>query len=357
MNYFSTDTIDQIRKGFYSAVYFNRTKELLFAQNNLTPVTMQVFQKREGSTFCGVDEVLELLKAGVGYWDKEKWIDTSGELQIETLQDGDKIEAWEPVMHITGTYAYFAHLESIYLGILARRTLVATNIHNTVQEAKGKQVIFFADRFDYFQNQTGDGYAAKVGGATAVCTPAMSDGFGKEPVGTIPHALIAVNGGDTIAAARQFVSQFPKVPLIVLVDYYNDCVKTSLEVARVLKGRLWGVRIDTAENLTDASCKIQDSRFKIQELYGVNPQLVRNVRDALNGEGFSKVKIVVSGGFDAEKIAWFEKEKTPVDMYGVGSSLLKGNNDFTADVVMVAGKPRGKIGREYKENKRFKTFI
>jgi hypothetical protein len=86
--------------------------------------------------------------------------------------------------------------------------------------------------------------------------------------------------------------------------------------------------------------------------YGVNQTLVKLVRAALDQDGFNHVKIVVSGGFDAQKIKFFEKEKTPVDVYGVGSSLLKGSNDFTADIVKVEENLISKVGRTYFENKR-----
>ena len=42
----------------------------------------------------------------------------------------------------------------------------------------------------------------------------------------------------------------------------------------------------------------------------------------------------------------------PVDSYGVGSSLIRGSNDFTADVVLNEGKPAAKVGREYRPNPR-----
>ena len=64
------------------------------------------------------------------------------------------------------------------------------------------------------------------------------------------------------------------------------------------------------------------------------------------------MKIVVSGGFTAERITAFESAGVPVDAYGVGSSLLRGANDFTADVVMVDGRPCGKVGRELRPNPR-----
>ncbi len=351
MNYWNSKIIDQIRKGYYSAVYFQRTKEILLKEKNFKTVLMQIFQKHEGSILCGITEVIDLLKFATGYYTGETWIDKSEELKICSLHDGDKLTAYESVMHLTGPYVYFAHLESIYLGILARRTSVATHTREVV-EAAGKPVIFFADRFDYFLNQTGDGYAAKVGGASAVCTPAMSDGFGLEPVGTIPHSLIAVSNGNTVEAAKVFTKHFPEVKLIVLVDFDNDCVNTSLEVAKALKDKLWGVRIDTAENVKDKSLTSSKLKSQSSKLNGVNPTLVKLVRRVLDQEGFSQVKIVVSGGFNKAKVEWFEGEKAPVDLYGIGSSLVHGENDFTADIVETGGKLISKVGREFRPNRR-----
>ncbi len=85
---------------------------------------------------------------------------------------------------------------------------------------------------------------------------------------------------------------------------------------------------------------------------GVTPELVRNVRDALDREGFPHVRIIVSGGFDVEKIRRFETLGVPVDAYGVGSSLYQGRYDFTADVVLVDGRPCAKAGRVYRPNPR-----
>jgi nicotinate phosphoribosyltransferase len=64
------------------------------------------------------------------------------------------------------------------------------------------------------------------------------------------------------------------------------------------------------------------------------------------------VRIVVSGGFNAERIAEFERQRVPVDVYGVGSSLIRGENDFTADVVTVEGRPCAKVGRGFVPSER-----
>ena len=76
------------------------------------------------------------------------------------------------------------------------------------------------------------------------------------------------------------------------------------------------------------------------------------MRNALDAAGHERVRIVVSGGFTAEKISSFEAEGVPVDAYGVGSSLIRGSNDFTGDIVMTDGEPSAKFGRHYRENPR-----
>jgi nicotinate phosphoribosyltransferase len=253
-------------------------------------------------------------------------------------------------MTIEGPYASFAHLETLYLGVLARRTRVGTNTRLVVEAARPKTVMFFPARHDHWLVKTGDGWAAHIAGAIGVSTDAQASWWGSRGIGTVPHALIAAYGGDTVLATRKFAEHNgPDVQIITLVDYDNDCVQTSLEVARALGDRLWGVRIDTSENMVDRSIIPEMGSFKPT---GVTPQLVSNVRHALDREGFQHVKIVVSGGFTVEKIRAFEEAGVPVDSYGVGSSLFAGRFDFTADIVMVEGRPQAKAGRRFSPNPR-----
>src|SRR6185369_3251419 len=139
--------------------------------------------------------------------------------------------------------------------------------------------------------------------------------------------------------------------IVVLADYENDSVRTSLEVADALGERLWGVRLDTSDTIVDRALLDHRGSFDPR---GVNPELVRLVRTALDEAGHGRVRIVVSGGFTAERIRDFEREQVPVDVYGVGSSLIRGENDFTADVVMVEGRPYAKVGREFAPNERLR---
>jgi nicotinate phosphoribosyltransferase len=219
-----------------------------------------------------------------------------------------------------------------------------------VDAARPKTVMFFPARHDHWLVQTGDGYAAHIAGAIGVSTDAQASWWGSEGVGTVPHALIAAYGGDTVLATQKFAEFVdPSTKIITLVDYDNDCVGTSLAVARAMGKRLSGVRLDTSENLVDESIIPQMGSFRPT---GVNPQLVWNVRKALDAEGFTHVEIVASGGFTVEKIRAFEAAKVPVDSYGVGSSLFSGSFDFTADVIRVDGRPESKAGRLERPNPR-----
>jgi nicotinate phosphoribosyltransferase len=335
--------VERLRDGYYSDKYFVRTREVLVRAGRNPHVTMQVFQRR-AAWLGGVDEAIAILKSCLtsGY----AWTD----LEVRALRDGDRTKPGETIMLIAGPYIAFAHLETPYLGVLARRTRVATNTRLVVEAAWPKPVMFFPARFDHWLVQTGDGYAAHIAGAIGVSTDAQASWWGSEGIGTVPLALIAAFDGNTVAASRAFAEQMPRdVRVISLVDFENDCVGTALAVARALGTRLFGVRLDTSESMVDRSIVPQMGDFDPR---GVNPQLVRNVRAALDAEGFRDVRIAVSGGFDPAKIRRFESEGVPVDSYGVGSSLFRGRFDFTADIVMVNGAPVSKAGRTYRPNPR-----
>ena len=277
------------------------------------------------------------------------WEDGFDQLEIGALHDGDTIEPHEPVMHITGDASLFAHLETIYLGILARRSRIATNVRRVVEAAHGKTVLYFPARFDHWAIQEGDGYAAHIGGAGGVSTEAQGAWWGGRPSGTVPHALIASVEGDTVQAVTLFNETYPEVNLVALVDFDNDCIGTALACAQALGDQLWGVRLDTSETLVDQSLVSRMGSFKPT---GVAPELVSLMREALDREGFGRVKIVVSGGFNAERIKDFEDQQIPVDAYGVGEAFMAGSHLFTADVVLVDGKPCAKVGRRFRANER-----
>jgi nicotinate phosphoribosyltransferase len=414
--------VEKIRAGYKSDIYFARTKLILERDGRRDRVTMQVFQKHPGAVIVGTDHTLAILQAGTGryrdrahsdalfarYLEAERrayahWaaLPASGgweayaplaravfeishelatlwepgwrDLVVRSLYDGETAERGDSVMHIDGEYASFAHLETLYLGALAEGSRVATNTRDVVAAANGKPVIMFGARHQAHEAQAGAGYAAYVGGAIGVSTDEQGEWWGSTGLGTVPHALIAVYGGDTTVATLKFDEYINRtteaighltapgtseghVNVTSLVDFQNDVVNTSLGVAHALGQRIWGVRVDTSEALIDKAVVRELERsagLAGEDLRGVTPRLIRVLREALDAAGYGHVRIVASGGFDAAKIARFERLGVPVDVYGVGSALVHGSGfDHTADIVRLDGRDVAKVGRTYRDNPR-----
>jgi len=292
----------------------------------------------------------------------QAWVNCWDRIRVRALYDGERARAGEPILVVEGPQVTFAYLETILLGVIARPTGTATATAKVVEAARGKPILFFSARFDHYWVQGTDGYAAMKAGAFGVSTDANADYWGSEGLGTIPHSLIGAYRGSTVEAALAFDRQIDgQINRIVLVDWDNDCIGTSLQVveafARKYHGaagesewaravgtgprKVWGVRFDTSGSLRDLSVIPHDDSS-----LGVSPELVHRARAEFDARGLQELKIVVSGGFDGERIALFEKLAVPVDAYGVGSHLLRRKVDITADVVQVEGAPCAKVGRQ-----------
>src|SRR6266540_5870667 len=329
-------------------------------------VEMQWFTRRVGNTVVvGVDKSLEMLKHCTGYWDSNQFVDTSDKLEVWAVHDGTVVKGdgnplnAEPVIKIRGRYRDFALLETPTLGVLTRSSRVATNVYETLMAARGKPVLFFPARFDLHEVQASDGYAYNIAIqrfnmdfsqqiGSFVSTDAQGDWWGGAGGGTVAHAAIASFMGDTAEAMMQFSRILPaNIPRIALVDFNNNSVNDTLRVLEVMfkkykelcdqgnqteasKYILYGVRLDTSGTVRDVSVEpLGDPALDL----GVNPRLVFNVRHGLDSASESwdlpsawkdaareycrNVKIVVSGGFNSERIRKFENLGVPLDIYAV----------------------------------------
>ena len=384
----------------------NHLKREKIASGDLE-VEMQWFTRRPGKTIVvGIDKALTMLQLCTGYEEKGKFINTADKLEVWAVEDGATVHYdgnplnITPVIRVHGRYRDFALLETPTLGILARASRVATNVYNTLIAANGKPLMFFPARFDLHEVQAADGYAYQIAVerynmdhgqhlGRFISTDAQGDWWGGSGGGTVAHSAIATFLGDAAEAMIAFSRILPMdIPRIALVDFNNDCVRESLLVCRRMfdeyrhlvdlglaeeakRYSLYGVRMDTSGSLRDKSVPpLGDPALDL----GVNPRLVFNVRTALDSawEGWDipaewksrardyckAVKLVVSGGFNAEKIAKFEKLAVPVDSYAVGSSLFDNHGptvtDYTADVegVKIDGQwiDMAKTGRKALDN-------
>ena len=309
---------DSWLSGETADIYFPRTVEIL-KKEGINPVaTMEVFSRRAG-IMCGIEEVRALLAQVLPGDNCEVW----------ALPQGESFEKKEVVLRIKAPYQSYGTYETAYLGILSHCSAWATAARECVDAAQGIPVISFGARHIHPSVVGIMEYSAIVGGCTGCASTAGAKLAGIEPTGTIPHALIIILGS-TARATLAFDKHMPsEVPRIALVDTFEDEVRESVTVAKAMKGKLQGVRLDTPS-----------------ERGRVTADLVKEVRAWLDLEGFKEVKIVVSGGVDPERIRYFIGEAAPVDIFAVGSYISDARPiDFTADLHEVEGQPIAKRGR------------
>jgi nicotinate phosphoribosyltransferase len=399
--------VNGLRRGFYSDLYFANVVHILeglmatqYAYSGKSvsaeiggdyhgdigrlEVEAQYFNRRSPHALvAGVDVALAMLRHGTGYFEGDRFVETWDQLEVEAVDDGvlthytgDPLNV-QPVIKVRGRYRDFALLETTMLGVLSRASRVATNVYNVLEVSKGKPVLFFPARFDMPDVQAVDGYAywlavqrynAEYGQSMTplASTDAQGAWWGGHGGGTVPHALIACFLGDTAEAMVAYAQHVPvDSPRIVLVDFNNDTVGDSLRTMNAFwqhyraaleneddeakrRWTLHGVRIDTSGNVRDVSLE-PDGPF------GINPQLIRLVREALDhaweswdvpahlvdeAKAFCRnVQIVASGGFSRQRIEQYEAEKVPVDVYGVGSRFFQNDSetgtDYSMDLVRV----------------------
>ncbi|HEY8772419.1 MAG TPA: nicotinate phosphoribosyltransferase [Candidatus Limnocylindria bacterium] len=306
-------------------VYFERARRILAAEGLDPVVTMEIFA-REQAILCGAQEALAYLHAILG-GAADDGADPSP--SVESLHDGDAIVPKEVVMRITARYSAFGLYETAILGILSQSTGWATAARRIVEAAAPIPVIGFGARHVHPSVADQMDYASVVGGCVGASTPAGARLAGLAPTGTMPHALIIIFG-DTVRAAEAFDRHIdPDVPRIVLVDTFKDEAEESLRVADALGDRLWGVRLDTPS-----------------ERGRVTADLVKEVRARLDQAGHERVKIVVSGGLDLDRIGYFKESGAPIDSFAVGSAISDASPiDFTGDLKEIDGQPVAKRGR------------
>lgn len=304
---------EEIVQGATTDVYFVKTQEIL-AKCGLkdTVVTAEVFARR-GGILAGVPEVLALFK--------------NCDVQVWSLQEGDSFEPKEVIMRIQGKYTDFGIYETALLGILASSSGWATAAREAKEAAGDSLMLCFGARHVHPAIAPVMERAAIIGGADGASCILGAKLAGKEPAGTVPHAIFLIMG-DSVKVAEAYHEYMPSGEArTVLVDTFKDEAEESLRVADALGANLQGVRLDTPS-----------------ERGGVTPQLVKEVRERLNQKGFSHVKIFVSGGLSPERIRLLKE--AGADAFGVGSHISAASPlEMTMDLKEVAGKPIAKRGR------------
>lgn len=438
--------IHAYRTGYHADDYFNTLKETLVRDNYNNRIHWQVFP-RSDCMLAGMEilKKTKLLDECIGYYENydnavynyglfrkynpyiemtkpeennfnnikrtlsEGWINKRDKVLIYIREDGSEVKKNTPIMGIIGNPKYFCHLETPILGILSDCSTVATSCYEIRKSIVGfpeenSRPMFFPARFANPLRQQVDGYGGYVAGFQKFSTPANREFFiddEETSVGrTTPHLLIGCYNGNTSKAIEMLDESGvlkDDEPRIVLVDWDNNCINTSLEVVMnfikrfvlqnknnekfshyvqylsgigttnnsyllrnifnnlipevigIGKGKLYGVRFDTSGSLIDKTLDtaIQNDE-SFDDLKGVCPKLVETAKRKFNSLDLNNLKIIVSGGFNKSKIERFKKEEIEFDGVGIGQSIYDYPKvSFTADISLLDGKHCSKVGRRH----------
>jgi nicotinate phosphoribosyltransferase len=305
-------------------VYFHRARQVLESQGlEGVPVKGEftVSSLPEGwpwAVLCGTEEVLRLLE-GLP-------VDLYGLPEGTVFQPRAANGARVPIMSIHGRYIDFGEMETSILGMLCHPSGVATRSARCKQAAEGKPLLSFGNRRMHPAISPMLDRSSYIGGCDDVASPRGAELIGKQPVGTVPHALMLLMGSDEAALKAFDAVMPPSVPRIMLVDTYDDEKGGALKACHTLPG-LHGIRLDTPRS--------RRGSFR---------QIVQELRWEMDMQGFQDVKIIVSGGLDERQIE--DLAGCGVDSFAVGTSISNAPTlDFSLDLVEVNGRPLSKRGK------------
>jgi nicotinate phosphoribosyltransferase len=310
-------TWEQVKEGLISDIYFDRTKKILEAKGIDLHVSVEFMAHKLPSdwnwaVFAGLDECTEILK--------------DLPVEVRAMKEGTIFNTQQPVMEISGKYLDFGKHETALLGLICQASGIATMAARCKKAAGKKEVISFGARRMHPTIAPLIERNAYIGGCDGVSAIAGARTIGKDPVGTMPHALILLIG-DTVKATKAFDEVIePKVRRVSLIDTFNDEKFEAINVANELGERLYAVRLDTPSSRR-----------------GSFEEIMREVRWELDIRGYKDIKILLSGGINEKSIKSFNKI---ADAYGVGTAISNAPVvDYSMDIIEVDGHPLSKRGK------------
>ncbi len=319
---FYTADPQEILDGEATDIYFKRTKNILEKsglKEKRVRAELHVYGLPKGyswAVYAGLPDALKLFEGR--------------RVNVYSLPEGTIFREKYPLMLIEGPYYEFVELETSLLGILRHYTSIATKAARIKLAAGEKTVLFFGLRSLHPILAPMADRAALIGGVDGVSGVLSEKYLGVKPMGTMPHGLIVLVG-DQETAWTLFDKYVDKdVPRIMLVDTFSDERIESEKAAEILGEKLYGVRIDTPGS----------RRGNIRKI-------IEEIRWSLDIRGLKKVKIIVSGGLDEDKIALI---RDVADGFGVGTSIsFPPSIDISMDIVEVEENgmwvPRCKKGK------------
>ncbi len=246
---------------------------------------------------------------------------------IDGYPEGELYFPGSPVLTVTGTFASAVVLETLVLSILNHDCAVASAAARMASAAAGRTLVEMGSRRTHEQAAVASARAAYLAGFSATSNLEAGRRYGVPTTGTAAHAFTLLHEQEADAFAAQVAAL--GIGTTLLVDTYDITagITTAIEVAGPGLG---AVRIDSGD-------------------LGV---LARKAREQLDSLGATGTKIVLSGDLDEYAIAALRGD--PVDVYGVGTSVVTGSGAPTAGMVYklveVDGRPVAKRSEHKQTN-------
>ncbi len=295
------------------------------------------------AVFAGLDDLIDILEE-LRFDDKDiglleeyglpgdflKYLkDFSFHGNIYSCLEGDIVFPTMPVLQVEANMLEAQVIETLLLNILNFQTLIATKASRMRMVAGNRKLVDFGLR----RAQGPGGYyasrAAVVGGFDATSNVRTGRDYNIPISGTMAHSFIQ-SYDDELSAFRDFAKEHPG-NCVLLVDTYDtvntgipNAIKTGLEMEK--RGeKLKGIRLDS----------------------GDLAYLAKEARKSLDNAGLDYVKIAASNQLDEHVIKSLIDQQAPIDLFGVGTSLVIGRPDAALDGVYklswAFGKPRIKL--------------
>lgn len=252
---------------------------------------------------------------------------------IHSVREGEVVFPLEPILRVEGDLIEAQIIETLLLNILNFESLIATKASRLKLIAGGRRVVDFGLRRAQGLGGIHASKAAMIGGIDATSNVYAAYHYDLEVTGTQAHSWIQ-SFHDELAAFRKFAEIFPD-RCILLVDTYNTLrsgVPNAITVGKEMerKGhRLAGIRLDS----------------------GDLAYLSKHARAMLDEAGLRYVRIVASNQLDEYVIRSLLNQGAPIDVFGVGTALVTGQQTPALDGVykmnMCAGKPRLKFSENF----------
>jgi len=238
--------------------------------------------------------------------------------------EGELYFPFSPVLTVAASFAEAVVLETVILSVLNHDTAVASAAARMVSAAGERPIIEMGSRRTHEQAAVASARAAYLAGFASTSNLAAAQRYGVPTAGTAAHAFTLLHDDERAAFAAQVESL--GVSTTLLVDTYD--ITRGIELAIEVAGpKLGAIRIDSGDLAV----------------------MARHSREQLDGLGATDTRIVVSGDLDEFAIAALAA--APVDAYGVGTSVVTGSGEPTANMVYKLVEVDGHPVAKRSENK------